>query len=96
MDKIDLILNKLDMMETEMKSIKQEILEIKDQTTKMDQHVDFVDGVYEQVKHPLDFVVAKYNSVMRINSNIDEEYDMLDGIPDGIPDTISKKEVDDD
>jgi 8-oxo-dGTP pyrophosphatase MutT (NUDIX family) len=81
MDKIDLILNKLEMMESEMKTIKQEILEIKEQTTKMDHHVDFIDDVYERVKHPLDFVVSKYNSLVRITSEVDEERDLLNGIP---------------
>lgn len=81
MDKIDLILNKLEMMESEMKTIKQEILEIKEQTTKMDHHVDFIDDVYERVKHPLDFVVSKYNSLVRITSEVDEERDVINGIP---------------
>lgn len=51
--KIDLIINKLDSIETN--------------TDKMDKHIDFVEGVYETLKRPLQFITTKlsgFNSTL--------------------------------
>jgi glycerol-3-phosphate responsive antiterminator len=61
------IQRKLKTQSEEIHSLKEEIVSLKEEVktlvgvvskshSKMDQHVDFVEGVYMSVRHPLDFV----------------------------------------
>ena len=40
---------------------------------KMGEHIDFVETVYETVKHPLDFICSKVNTMMSIENNSSRE-----------------------
>lgn len=61
MDKLDLILTKLNKLEKDIDLIKSELDIIKKQTSKMDKHVDFVENVYTKVEYPLHYVCDKFN-----------------------------------
>ena len=63
-DKLDLILVELLEIKSELKNLKSDIAIIKNQTSKMDSHVDFVNSVYEKVETPMNYIVDKFNSVL--------------------------------
>ena len=59
--KLDLILERLDKIEKDLEQIKQ-------QTSKMDKHVDFVDNIYVKVEAPLNYVCDKVNGMLKYDS----------------------------
>ena len=73
-NKLDIILNKLEKIESDINKIKKDISVIKQQTSKMDNHVDFVNTVYEKVEAPLNYVTSKYYSLM----GTDHEKNMIE------------------
>jgi glycerol-3-phosphate responsive antiterminator len=62
-----LILDKLSIIETKIDNIQKDVEIIKIQTSKMDQHVDFVNNIYETVEEPLNFVVNRWNSLFGVS-----------------------------
>ncbi len=62
--KLDILLEKISNLEEDVITIKKELEEIKSQTTKMDSHVEFVNGVYETVEAPLYYVCNKVNTLL--------------------------------
>lgn len=43
---------------TEVRSLRQEIIELKKTTARMDGHIDFVESVYEIIKSPLHMLMS--------------------------------------
>lgn len=62
--KFDLILSKLEKIENEIDQIKTDIDQIKRQTQNMDNHIEFINGVYDKVESPLNFITDKFNSLI--------------------------------
>lgn len=65
MDKVDLLERKIDNLN---KKIEGELL---DECKKMGSHIDFVEQVYDNVKHPLGYICKK---VGYLTGNTDEQY----------------------
>ena len=65
MDKVDLLKRKIDNLN---KKIDGELL---DECKKMGSHIDFVEQVYDNVKHPLGYICKK---VGYLTGNTDEQY----------------------
>jgi hypothetical protein len=40
---------------------------------KMNTHIDFIENVYENVKHPLNFVCSQFNYLEDTNNSIENE-----------------------
>lgn len=55
------IIIKLNNIEKELQELKQVILNLKDTTKRMDDHISFVESTYDTLKKPLDFVKQKVN-----------------------------------
>lgn len=59
-DDIHLLKKEINLLKDEIVSLKEEVKTlvnvVSKSHSKMDQHVDFVEGVYMSVRHPLDFV----------------------------------------
>ena len=51
----------LKQVRTELKEIKQTVERIERSTCKMDSHVDFVNGAYERVRAPFNYVIDRIN-----------------------------------
>ena len=68
-EKLDEIINRLQAIELDIKYIRQDINQIKQQTSKMDSHVDFINGVYEKVEAPLNFVTSKFHTLVGSEPN---------------------------
>lgn len=62
------ILNEIREIKKEIVSIKKELVEMKEQTQKMDEHIDFVNGVYDNMERPLNYLCSKVSNVMNYKS----------------------------
>ena len=62
--KLDIILKKINKIELDIADIKNELNSVKDQTTKMGKHVDFVNNVYTKVEAPLNYVTDKFHTLI--------------------------------
>ncbi len=60
-NKLDILLTKLSNIEIKLEQLEKDVQEIKEQTTKMDGHVDFVNNVYEKVEAPLHYITDKFH-----------------------------------
>ena len=36
----------------------------------MDTHIDFIEDIYENIKHPLNYVTSKVNNYLSISNNL--------------------------
>lgn len=63
----ELILHELKYIKQELIELKNEIRQIKKNTQKMDDHIDFVDSVYEKVKAPFHFICNKVETISKTN-----------------------------
>lgn len=66
-DKLDIIIEKLNSLEQQLFSIKNDLNKIANKSndienncSKMKEHIDFVESVYETVKEPLNFFTNKF------------------------------------
>lgn len=69
-NQLDIIINKLLVLETKINNIEQklssDISQISQKCDKMERHIDFVDNVYVNVKKPLEYICNKANSIMSL------------------------------
>lgn len=65
MEKLDLILKKLEIIETDIKYIKEKIdTDIYNNSIKLNNHIDFIESVYNKLKSPIDYISnRKYFSI---------------------------------
>jgi len=59
--KLDLILNKLDSINSRLNNIELEIKKIKESSGKMDNHIDFIEDTYETLKYPIEYVKKSFD-----------------------------------
>jgi len=59
--KLDLILNKLDSINSRLDNIELEIKKIKESSGKMDNHIDFIEETYETLKYPIEYVKKSFD-----------------------------------
>ena len=59
--KLELIFDKIQIIENKILNIENKLLEIQTNTVKMDEHVNFVNNIYSQVKYPFHFLMNKIN-----------------------------------
>jgi prefoldin subunit 5 len=59
-DKLDKILQKLEILENKYKTLEQKIDHIQYSTQNMDEHIDFVESVYNVVKNPVSSLLKLY------------------------------------
>ncbi len=55
---------KIDKLQNSIDKLQKEIEKMNLNQTKMTQHIDFVENIYENVKHPLGYVCHKISSVI--------------------------------
>jgi len=55
---------KIDKLQNSIDKLQKEIEKMNLNQTKMSQHIDFVENIYENVKHPLGYVCHKISSIM--------------------------------
>lgn len=75
-DNFQLIINKLNAIESKMNVLENKIDEIKQQVSKcetscktMDDHINFVEDVYQTLRTPLDYVRFSVNKIVGNNDN---------------------------
>lgn len=68
-EKLDKILNKIE-------EIDNKLNKMDNSCTNMDKHIDFIDGVYQQVKIPMDYAVSKVNMLIS-NKNTGNDNKLL-------------------
>lgn len=62
--------SKIDKLSLELEEIKQLVNDdLKNQCEKMGEHIDFIEDVYDNVKHPLTFICNKIKSISGSNNN---------------------------
>ncbi len=66
------IINRLDRIEERLNKIDVKQEEIKDSTTNMDSHIQFINNVYDNVKKPLSYVANKFNNYIDYSNNLPE------------------------
>jgi archaellum component FlaC len=54
--------NRLTIIEDKIDEIKRKQEDITNSSNKMDKHIDFIETVYENVKHPLNYISQKFNN----------------------------------
>jgi archaellum component FlaC len=62
MDRLDIIITKINKLEDDINNLKMEMKQIKGQTTKMDKHVDFINDIYNKIKVPINLIISKVNN----------------------------------
>ena len=55
--------NRLKVIEDKIDELKKKQDDITNSSNKMDKHIDFIETVYENVKHPLNYISHKFNKV---------------------------------
>jgi len=63
------IINRLDKIEEKLHKIDIKQEEIKDSTSNMDGHIQFINNVYDNVKKPLSYVATKINNYIDYSPN---------------------------
>jgi hypothetical protein len=56
------IINILNEINKKLDRIEERLIKLERTQDKMDTHIDFIENVYENVKHPLNFVTNKINN----------------------------------
>lgn len=59
-DRNNRLASRIDDLFAELVEIRRTLLVVQNQTTKMDEHVDFVEGVYDSIKAPFHYVIDKF------------------------------------
>ena len=54
--------NRLTVIEDKIDELKRKQDDITNSSNKMDKHIDFIETVYENVKHPLNYISQKFNN----------------------------------
>lgn len=67
-NKLDNILVELDKMNKRLETIETKLNIINDSTSNMDNHIHFVENVYDNIKQPLNYAVNKISYYMGSNS----------------------------
>ena len=67
--KLELIDSKLDNIITRLDALENVSLKNQKECSKMGNHIDFVENVYENVKHPLGFICKKVKYLTNANDN---------------------------
>ena len=62
--KINKLQNSIDKLQKEIEKINLNHTDISTKCDKMSQHIDFVENIYENIKHPLGYICHKISSVM--------------------------------
>ena len=74
--KIDNLENRLEKIEENYNKINKQLNEeVLNECKKMGSHIDFVENVYENVKHPLGYITNKINNVIK-GSNEEKKYEL--------------------
>ena len=68
-DPLEIILNELSIIKEDLQFVKEELKKLNEKNeslekdcSKMSEHIDFVDSVYEKVKYPLNYICKRYNN----------------------------------
>lgn len=67
-DELIKINEKMSMLRQEIAELKVMLRNVVESQSKMDNHVDFVETVYESVRHPLSFIKSKFEWMTAVNS----------------------------
>lgn len=67
-EELTIILNEIREIKKEITCIKKELVEMKTHTQKMDEHIDFVNGVYDNMERPLNYLCSKVSNAMNYKS----------------------------
>jgi archaellum component FlaC len=61
-EKMASVETKLASLDAKLESVEKQICRVAATSEKLSTHIDMVEGVYEQVRHPLDYVCNKVNA----------------------------------
>ena len=64
---------KIDKLQNSIDKLQKEIEKMNLDQTKITQHIDFVENIYENIKHPLNYVCNKFNNITESNKNYIED-----------------------
>lgn len=68
-EKINVILEKLELIESKLDNLIEQNKKISKETQRMDSHVTFVEGVYDMVKSPFHFMMNRINKISYLTNN---------------------------
>lgn len=63
---IDKMNNKIDIINKDIEEIKIKLEKNEDDNSKLNDHIDFVNNVYEKVEKPLNYVTYNFNKIRNI------------------------------
>ena len=69
-DEINEINNRLDKIEIQLNIINEKQYDIDKSTKNMDNHIQFIENVYDKLKKPLLFATNKINNLISLNNSI--------------------------
>ena len=64
------IINLLNEINKKLDRIEERLIKLENTQTKMDTHIDFIEDIYENIKHPLNYVTSKVNNYLSISNNL--------------------------
>jgi hypothetical protein len=59
------IINLLNEINKKLDRIEERLIKLEKTQDKMDTHIDFIEDVYENIKHPLNYVTNKMNNYLQ-------------------------------
>ena len=68
LNKIDHILNKIEIIESKIDNLLEQNVEISKNTQRMDSHITFVENTYNNIKSPFHFLMNKVNTLSSISN----------------------------
>ena len=69
MSGLEKILKKLDIIEERLTLLTEEIEEIKKSNNKMDNHIDFIENIYNNIKTPFHYVLNRISNIMILDKS---------------------------
>ncbi len=69
-DELNEINNRLDKIEIQLNIINEKQYDIDKSTKNMDNHIQFIENVYDKIKKPLAFATNKINNLISLNNPI--------------------------
>ncbi len=65
-----LIINILNNINNKLDKIEERLIKIEGSQNKMDTHIDFIEDIYDNVKHPLNYITNKVNNYLQYTNDL--------------------------
>ncbi len=73
MEDIITILNNQRLILIKLDRIEERLIKLENTQDKMDSHIDFIEDVYDNIKHPLNYVTNKVNSYLQLSGSNNQQ-----------------------